>query len=99
MEAKSPAVYILASKRNDTLYAGVTSDLIQRIWQHRNDVVGGFGKEHCVYLLVYFEQHVHVTDAIFRERQLKKWNRVWKLGLIERHNSDRRDLWGEIICG
>lgn len=90
-------MYVLASQRNGTLYIGVTSDLIKRIWEHKNDVVEGFTRRYGVHLLVYFEQHVTMEAAITREKQLKKWNRSWKLKLIEEHNPDWRDLWPEIV--
>jgi putative endonuclease len=97
MREKQPAVYILASARNGTLYIGVTSDLIQRIWQHRNDVVEGFSNRHRIHQLVYFEQHESMAAAIVREKQLKKWNRAWKLDLIEKHNPYWRDLYLELL--
>ncbi|MHB9021168.1 MAG: GIY-YIG nuclease family protein [Halothiobacillus sp.] len=93
---KQPAVYILASQRNGTLYIGVTSDLIKRIWEHKNNVVEGFTQKYNVHQLVYFEQHQEMLAAITREKQLKKWNRDWKLALIEKNNPDWRDLWGDI---
>ena len=94
---KQPAVYILASQRNVTLYIGVTSDLIKRIWEHKNDLVEGFTQKYKVHQLVYFEQHQDMLAAITREKQLKKWNRDWKLALIEKSNPDWRDLWGDIV--
>lgn len=99
MQNKVSAVYILASSRNGTLYIGVTSNLVQRIWQHRTDLVDGFSKRYSVHLLVHYELHESVADAILREKQLKKWNRAWKLRLIERANPYWRDLWPEIISG
>ena len=81
-----PAVYILASRRNGTLYIGVTSDLAKRIWQHRNDLVEGFTKRYQVHKLVYFELHVDMLAAIAREKLLKKWSRKDKLLLIETEN-------------
>lgn len=95
---KRPAVYILASKRNGTLYIGVTSDLVQRVWQHRNDVFEGFTKRYGVHMLVYYELHASMVEAIEREKQLKKWNRAWKLALIEERNPQWCDLWPEIIA-
>jgi putative endonuclease len=92
-----PAVYILASKRNGTLYVGVTSDLAKRSWEHKNDFVEGFTKRYKVHRLVYFELHQDMLAAITREKQLKKWRRSWKLELIERGNREWRDLWKEII--
>ena len=94
---KQPAVYILASQRNGTLYIGVTSDLIKRIWEHRSDLVEGFTKKYRVHQLVYFEQHQDMLAAITREKQLKKWNRAWKLALIEKSNPEWHDLWGDIV--
>lgn len=95
--AKQPAIYLLASKRNGTLYIGVTSNLVQRIWQHRNDLVPGFTQRYKVHRLVYYELHDEMTEAISREKQLKKWKRDWKLKLIEGFNPDWRDLWWEIV--
>ena len=94
---KFPAVYILASQRNGTLYIGVTSDLPQRIWQHKNDVVESFTKRYGVHLLVYYEQHGTMEQAITREKQLKKWNRAWKLRLIEENNPNWDDLYESIL--
>jgi len=87
-----PAVYLLASKRNGTLYIGGTSDLIQRIQQHRGGAVLGFTREHSVRRLVWFEQHATMDQAILREKRLKKWNPAWKLELIEKENTGWRDL-------
>ena len=95
---KQPAVYILASKRNGTLYIGVTSDLAKRVWQHKNDVFEGFTKKYGVHMLVYYEMHASMVEAIQREKQLKKWNRAWKLALIEERNSQWHDLWPEITA-
>ncbi len=94
--SKEPAVYILASQRNGTLYIGVTSDLVQRIWDHRLSKVEGFTKEHHVHMLVYYEYHDDMDSAIQREKQLKKWNRAWKLRLIEEKNPEWNDLYEEI---
>ena len=90
--SKQPAVYILAGKRNGTLYIGVTSDLIKRTWEHKNDSVEGFTKRYRVHRLVYDEWHEDMESAIRREKQMKKWNRGWKLELIEKQNPDWRDL-------
>lgn len=90
-------VYILASKRNGTLYVGVTSDLTKRVWEHKNDVVEGFTKEHGVKTLVYYEGHKDVEQAIRREKRLKRWDRKWKLELIEKDNPDWNDLY-ETVC-
>jgi putative endonuclease len=94
---KQPAIYILASKRNGTLYIGVTSDLKKRAWEHKNDQVDGFSKKYAVHHLVYYQLHENMVSAITREKQMKKWNRAWKLEMIEKQNSDWRDLWEEII--
>jgi len=95
--AKQPCVYILASKRNGTLYVGVTSDLPKRAWEHREQIVEGFTKRYGVHKLVYYETHGNMVSAITREKQLKKWNRAWKLRLIEELNPEWRDLWPEIL--
>jgi putative endonuclease len=86
-------VYILASRRNGTLYIGMTDDLARRVWEHRIGAVRGFTRRHGVKMLVWFEVHESRESAFQRERQLKKWNRVWKLELIERENSRWRDLF------
>ena len=90
-------VYILASKRNGTLYIGVTSDLAKRVWEHKNNLVKGFTNKYNVHVLAYFEQTTDVIEAIKREKQLKKWNRIWKLRLIEETNPEWKDLYEEII--
>jgi len=79
-------VYILASKRNGTLYTGVTSNLPQRIWQRKNDQIDGFSKKYNIKQLVFFEKHDTAESAILREKQIKKWNRAWKLNLIKKDN-------------
>ena len=93
---KQPAVYIVASGRNGTLYIGVTSDLVARIWQHREHLVDGFTKRYGVTMLVWYELHETMEGAILREKQLKKWNRRWKLELIEAGNPDWQNLWDAI---
>ena len=95
MSEKRPAVYILASKRNGTLYVGVTSDLARRIGEHKNDLVEGFTQKYGVHMLVYYEMHDDMLSAITREKQINKWNRDWKLRLIERENPEWRDLSDE----
>ncbi len=95
--AKQAAVYILASKPNGTLYIGVTSDLAKRVWEHKNDSVEGFTKKYGVHRLVYYELHDDMPAAITREKQVKKWNRAWKLELIEKQNPGWNDLWEGII--
>ena len=94
---KQPTVYILASKRNGTLYTGVTSDLVKRVWEHKNNLVDGFTKKYVVHVLVYFEQHDDMTAAITREKQIKKWNRTWKLRLIEEQNPEWKDLYEGLL--
>lgn len=87
-----PCVYILASKRNGTLYTGVTSNLLQRIAQHRQGLIGGFTKQHGVKRLVWFERHETMESAIIREKRVKNWNRQWRVELIEKDNLFWRDL-------
>ncbi|HEX7801909.1 MAG TPA: GIY-YIG nuclease family protein [Pseudoxanthomonas sp.] len=94
---KRPAVYILASERNGTLYTGVTGDLLARTWQHREHLVDGFTKRYDVTMLVWYEPHATLDTAITREKQIKKWNRAWKLQLIQEENPRWRDLWPDII--
>jgi putative endonuclease len=94
---RQPAVYILASKQNGILYIGVTSDLAKRAWEHKNDLVEGFTKKYGVHRLVYYEMHADMFSAITREKKLKKWNRAWKLELIEEKNPEWNDLWDEIV--
>jgi len=90
-------VYILASKRNGTLYTGVTSDLAKRVYEHKNNLVDGFTKKYNVHSLVYYEVHEDIEEAILREKQIKKWNRKWKLRIIEEMNPEWRDLYQEIV--
>ena len=90
-------VYILASKRNGTLYTGVTSDLIQRVWQHKQYLVEGFTKKYRVKKLVYYEVHDNAESAITKEKQIKKWRRKWKLRLIEERNPEWKDLYEKIL--
>ena len=95
---KQPAVYILASQRNGTLYIGVTSNLVQRIYQHREALADGFSKQYDVKMLVWFEQHDTMESAIAREKAMKKWHRQWKINLIEAQNPKWRNLWDDIIA-
>ena len=88
-------VYLLASGRNGTLYVGVTNDLPHRVWQHTSGVVEGFTKTHNVKTLVYYEMFGDITIAIAREKTLKRWNRAWKIELIEKHNPTWRNLYDE----
>lgn len=94
---KQPCVYILASAKRGTLYIGVTSDLIARVWQHKQSLVDGFTKQYAVNHLVYFEQYEDMLTAIAREKQLKKWNRAWKIELIENGNPQWRDLYQALV--
>jgi len=94
---KSYYVYILASRRNGTLYIGVTNDLIKRVYEHRNDLVEGFTKGYQVHRLVYYEQTNDIRSAITREKQMKKWKRRWKIELIEENNPEWKDLYDELI--
>jgi len=91
-------VYIMASGRNGTIYIGVTSNLSARAYQHRNGLIDGFSRKYGCKLLVWYEAHDDLQDARYRELQMKKWNRQWKLAEIERMNPDWRDLY-ETICG
>jgi len=96
MSEKRPCVYILASKRNGTLYVGVTSDIARRAWQHRLNAVGGFVRDYGVHRLVFVEFHETMADAFLREKRVKKWRRAWKVELVERHNPQWRDLYDEL---
>ena len=94
---KSYYVYIMASRKNGTLYVGVTNDIARRSWQHRNGQVEGFTKEHEVHRLVYVEQCIDVREAIIREKKLKKWKRQYKIELIEAVNPDWNDLYKNLL--
>ena len=96
MTSKKGYVYILASRRNGTLYVGVTSDLFKRIWQHRNGETKGFASRFGATILVWFEAHDEMTATIAREKAIKKWYRAWKLRLIEEANPEWNDLYPEI---
>jgi putative endonuclease len=91
-------VYILASQRNGTLYVGVTSNLVRRTWEHKEDAVEGFTSKYGVHLLAWYEVHESIEAAITREKQLKKWNRAWKLRLIEEMNPGWKDLYLEFTA-
>ncbi len=90
-------VYIMASKKNGTLYIGVTSNLLKRVYEHKNDLVAGFTKKYQVHRLVYYEVHTDIHQAITREKQMKKWKRQWKIELIEKTNSDWMDLYNSLV--
>ena len=94
---REPCVYILASRRNGTLYVGVTSNIVKLVWEHKNDVGEGFTKRYRVHTLVWCEVHNSMESAIVREKNIKDWKRRWKLELIERMNPDWRDLYEELI--
>ena len=94
---KQPAVYILANKRNGTLYTGVTADLHKRIWEHKNNLVEGFTKRYNIHQLVWYELHDSMESAIIREKRLKNWKRIWKLELIEKENPHWQDLYPKIV--
>jgi putative endonuclease len=93
---RTPCVYILANKPHGTLYIGATSNLVQRVWQHKNDLVEGFTKRYRVHRLVWHEVHESMDSAISREKKLKKWNRAWKIELIETSNPTWVDLYDQI---
>ena len=89
-------VYIITNKRNGTLYIGVTSNIVKRIYEHKNNLANGFSKKHKLHTLIYYEQYLDALSAIAREKQLKKWKRLWKLKLIDRTNPKWRDLYHDI---
>jgi len=93
----SPAVYIMSNKKEGTLYIGVTSNLVKRVYEHKNSFVEGFTSKYYLKKLVYFELHETMEEAIKREKQLKKWNRQWKIELIEDKNSNWNDLYSSIL--
>ena len=94
---KAPCVYILANNPNGTLYIGVTSNLVQRVWQHKNDLVEGFTKRYGIHRLVWYEAHENMESAITREKMLKRWKRAWKIRLIQEANPKWSDLYDEGI--
>ncbi|OGX06662.1 MAG: GIY-YIG nuclease [Omnitrophica bacterium RIFCSPLOWO2_12_FULL_50_11] len=94
---KEPCVYLMASRRNGTLYTGVTSNLAKRVWEHKNNVVEGFTKRYGVHRLVWYEPHPNMESAIRREKRVKEWKRRWKLELIESLNPDWQDLFEELV--
>ena len=94
---KQPAVYILASERNGTLYIGVTSDLVKRIWEHKNNLIKGFTKRYSVHHLVWYELHDSMNSAIESEKNIKEWKRAWKIKLIEKDNPNWHDLYDSIL--
>lgn len=90
-------VYILASNRNGTLYIGVADNIIKRVYEYKNNLIVGFTKKYNVYRLVYYEQTADINSAIYRGKQLKKWNRRWKLELIEKGNPQWKDLYDNLL--
>lgn len=97
MLERQPCVYILASKMRGTLYVGVTSNLVKRIWEHKQDLVPGFTKKYRIHDLVWFEQHDTMESAIGREKAIKEWKRAWKLELIEEANPQWQDLYDQLL--
>jgi putative endonuclease len=93
---RQPAVYIMTNKKEGTLYIGVTSNLVKRVWEHKNNFIKGFTEKYNMHNLVYFEMHQDMLSAITREKQLKKWNRAWKIELIEKFNAGWKDLYSSI---
>ncbi|WP_185231173.1 GIY-YIG nuclease family protein [Teredinibacter franksiae] len=94
---KHPTVYILTNKRHGTLYVGVSSNVVKRVWQHKEHLIQGFTKRYGLSTLVYIEQFEDMTGAISREKQLKKWNRAWKIELIESENPNWLDLYPNLL--
>jgi putative endonuclease len=94
---RQPCVYMLASKRNGTLYTGVTSNLLKRVWEHKNNLVEGFTSKYGVHTLVWYELHDTMDSAIQREKAIKNWKRVWKLKVIEKMNSPWHDLYSDLL--
>lgn len=94
---KNPCVYLLASRRNGTLYVGVTSDVVKRVWEHKNNIVEGFTKRYSVHNLVWHELHPNMESAINREKAVKEWKRRWELDLIERENPQWKDLYTDLM--
>ncbi|HEY8009951.1 MAG TPA: GIY-YIG nuclease family protein [Rudaea sp.] len=94
---KQPCVYILASAVRGTLYVGVTSDLVKRIWQHKNDLLESFTGKHRVHILVWYELHATMESAILRGKAIEEWKRIWEIELIESNNPDWRDLYSGLL--
>ena len=94
---RQPCVYLLASIRNGTLYTGVTSNLMKRIWEHKNNLVEGFTKKYDVHTLVWYELHATMESAIRREKAIKNWKRAWKVKVIEELNPEWRDLYPDLL--
>ena len=94
---RQPCVYMLASKRNGTLYTGVTSNLLKRVWEHKNNLIESFTNKYGVHTLVWYELHETMESAIQREKAIKNWKRAWKLKVIEKMNSDWHDLYSGLL--
>jgi putative endonuclease len=94
---RQPCVYMLASKRNGTLYTGVTSNLLKRVWEHKNNLIESFTSKYGVHTLVWYELHGTMESAIQREKTTKNWKRVWKLKVIEKMNSNWHDLYSDLL--
>jgi putative endonuclease len=94
---KNYYVYILASKKHGTLYLGVTSDLVKRVYEHKQNAIEGFTKKYNVHCLVYYEVYQDVGETILREKLMKKWNRKWKIRCVEEMNPEWKDLYNEIV--
>ena len=94
---KEPAVYILSNGKNGTLYIGVTSDIVKRVYQHKCDLVDGFSKKYQTHMLVYYEIHSSMESAILREKQLKRWERQWKIRIINKSNPEWNDLYSVLL--
>ncbi|GMR06905.1 MAG: GIY-YIG nuclease family protein [Gammaproteobacteria bacterium] len=92
-----PCVYILASRQNGTLYTGVSSNLVKRIWEHKNNIYESFTKRYTVHTLVWYEMHETMDTAILREKAIKNWKREWKIKIIEERNPKWRDLYSDLI--
>lgn len=92
-------VYIMASQKNGTLYIGVTNNLVKRVYEHKNNIVKGFSEKYTIHNLVYFEETSDVKSAIYREKQLKNWTRMWKIALIEKLNPEWKDLFETLDAG
>jgi len=97
MREKEPCVYILASRKRGTLYVGVTSNLVKRVWEHKSHAIAGFTLDYGVTRLVWFERHDAIGTALLREKQIKEWHRSWKLELVEKSNPGWRDLYSDIL--
>lgn len=97
MDGRIFCVYLMASKRNGTLYIGVTNNLVRRVYEHKNNLIEGFTKKYNVHQLVYFEVISEIQSALKREKQLKKWNRQWKIDLIEKTNHNWADLYQSLL--